>query len=272
MAQQTEPVPEEPKGILAEDLLNLIAYNRFVLAQDLAEALNITFEQNDEGTRKLSQAVKSDEMRTFLRTPTVSSTLAINANFEEPSTLSPLSFLDSQVAQILFSSNDSILLIYFCSLHAESWDPRASATGLIASLAGQLLSYPNLTFDLSFIDSEKEQLLEQDDFCVLMQLFLCLLHQLPSDVRIFCIIDEISVYETLERQEDTKKLLATLLLEVIGKQREYNLPAFKLLLTDGCSSGVGTIVGMENVLELNEDGEAEDEEVSEVVGRVFEEL
>jgi hypothetical protein len=257
--------------MLAEDLLNLIAYNRFVLAQDLAEALSIKFEPDDEGTRKLSQAVKSDQLRTFLRTPTVSSTLAINANSEEPSILSPLSFLDSQVAQILFS-NDSILLIYFCSLHAESWDPRASATGLIASLAGQLLSYPNLTFDLSFIDSEKEQLLEQDDFCALMQLFLSLLHQLRSDVHIFCIVDEISVYETLERQEDTKKLLATLLREVIGKQREYNLPAFKLLLTDGCSSGVDMIVGMENVLDLSEDGEGEDGEVSEVVGRVFKEL
>lgn len=255
VAQPTEPALEELEGILAKDLLNLIAYNSFVVAQDLAEALNVTLEPDEKDMRKLSQAVKSDELRTFLRTPTVSSALAINANSEEPSTLSPLSFLDGQVAQMLFVPNDPILLIYFCSLHAESWDPRASASGLIASLIGQLLSYPNLTFNVSFIDSDMEQLLEQDDFLALVQLFLSLLYQLPSDACVLCIVDEVSVYETPERQEDMRKLLATLVRQVIRKQTESNLLVFKLLLTDGGSSGVETIVGMENVLELTEDGE-----------------
>jgi hypothetical protein len=267
-----EPAPEAPEGILAKDLLNLIAYNSFVLAQDLAEVLNIRLEPDSKGMRQLSEAVNSNELRTFLRTPTVSSVLAINANSEETSDPSPLSFLDGQLAQMLLSPSDPILLVYFCSLHAESWDPRASATGLIASLVGQLLSYPNLTFDVSFVDSEMEQLLEEDDFQTLVQLFLSLVHQLPSNAYVFCILDEVSVYETPERKDDMRKLLATLVRQVIGKQTESNLPVFKLLLTDGGSSGVETIVGMENMLELSEDGEEEDREALEVVGSVFEEL
>jgi hypothetical protein len=258
--------------MLAKDLLNLIAYSSSIPAQDLDEAIHFTLQPEDEGTHRLTQAAKSDELRTFLRTPTLSSALAIHANSSDTTILSPLSLLGAQLAQILFSANTPIVLVYFCSLQAEAWDPRSNATGLIASLTGQLLSYPSQTFDLSFVDSEVAQLLEQDDFPQLVQLFLSLLHQLPPDAYVFCFIDEVSVNETPEREEDMRKLLATLVRQVIGRQEEDGLPVFKLLLMDGRSSRVGEIVGVENVLELSEDGEGEDVEAVDVARGVFEEL
>ena len=252
----------------AEDLLNLIAYNTFISVQDLQDVIHSTL--SPEGNNLVAQAAKSDELHTFLHTPTVSGVLAIHANASDPPTLSPLSFLSSQLTQFLFFAESPIVLVYFCSLHAQGWDPRAGATMLIASLVGQLLDYPGLAFDLSFVDDEAAQLLEDDDFPELVQLFLSLLHQLPPDMSIFCFIDEVSVYETLERQGNMRKLLATLVKQVIDRQEEDGLPAFKLLLTDGKSTMVGDIVQVDNVLDLDEDLHEDDLDTEEVVGRAFE--
>lgn len=266
---EVELDPEEAPDMTVEELLNLIAYNSITPSQDLEEALDSAPEPDSKGVRRLAQAVKSDEFRAFLSTPSTSSVLLVHANYEDPYTLSPLSFLDGQVAQMLYSTNTPILLFYFCSLHSESWDPRVGAIGLLASLIGQLLSYPELSFDLSFIDDEMKDLLEQDDFVALVQLFLTVLHQLPQDAYVFCIIDEVSVYETPDRQENMRKLLATLVRQVVMKQRDEDLPSFKLLLTDGGNSTVDNIVGVENVLELSPDDDEEDVDVSGTIGRVL---
>jgi hypothetical protein len=218
----------------------------------------------------VTHVAKSDALRKFLQTPTKSSVLAIHANLSDVDTVTPLSFLDAHLMKLLLSSEKSIVLAYFCSLHAEVGSPRANARGLVASLVGQLLDYPSLRFNLSFIDEEMTELLKGDDLVQLVQLFLCLLQQLPSDAAVFCFIDEVTFYETSERKDETRTLLVTFVKQVINKQRDMGLPVFKLLLTDGRSSMVGKIIGEENVLDVLEDFGKDNDDPEDAILEAFE--
>jgi hypothetical protein len=262
-APELTPSQLAQDSISSEDLLNLIAYNSFSSLQDLQRALDFTLSAKESNL--INQAMTSEELQNFLRVPSTSSALSINANFADSGELSPLSFLSAQLSSILLSSENIVVLFYFCSLNTVSANPLANAKGLVSSLAGQLLENPNLSFDLSFVDEQMAQSLAQDDFVELVQLFLHLIHQLPSDLTVVCFIDEVSVYETPERRDQMQKLLATLVNQVIRKQESDDLVAFKMLLTDGNNSMAGDIIGSENVLDLQDDFDGEEVDPTNMV-------
>lgn len=114
---------------------------------------------------------------------------------------SPISLLCATLARSLVDVQSAICLQFFCGLHTSSNDSLSGPQGLIRSLILQLLLCCN--FDLRFINSrtsrDQIQSYELDHLC---ELFRKLLHQIPIDQVVFCIIDSISLYERAEWRQD----------------------------------------------------------------------
>ena len=127
------------------------------------------------------------------------------------------------------NANDVIALSYFCGLHAEIWDPKANASGMMTAIVSQLLSVSDTKYDLSFVDDRMYERIEKDDCRTLCILFLHLMDQLPQNKIVFCFIDSISIYETDERAKDTRLVLSTL-THFIKEQKDGAF--FKLLVTE----------------------------------------
>lgn len=124
-----------------------------------------------------------------------------NSNSVALSRISPISLLCATLARSLEDVQSAICLQFFCGLHTSSNDSLSGPQGLVRSLISQLLSFGN--FDLAFINSrtsrDRIQSYELDHLC---ELFRELLHQIPIDVTVFCIIDSISLYERDEWNHD----------------------------------------------------------------------
>lgn len=145
---------------------------------------------------------------------------------------SPISLLCATLARSLVDMQSAICLQFFCGLHTSSNDSLSGPHGLIRSLISQLLSYYN--FDLGFINSrifrDRIQNLEMDRLC---ELFRTLLHQIPIDKAVFCIIDSISLYERTEWRQDICFVVHK--LREITEIVELNA-VFKLFITSSSRS------------------------------------
>ncbi|KAL9119792.1 MAG: hypothetical protein Q9187_003655 [Circinaria calcarea] len=240
----------KPKGVPSEEMIALLIYRPDHIIQDLEECCIFGEMMGEEEKEQASRATRSDQLRKFLTESSQSRALLINGNFDDPNPTSSLSFLLAKISLTYSDAKDVIVLSYFCSLHADVFDPRANAIGMMISLVGQLLSYPGLDFDLTFMDEELCNLIERDDCKALCTVFLHLIAQLARLKLVFCFIDSISIYETDTRVEDTELVLSTLTNLV----SQDGGAIFNLLVTDPgrslCASRY--ITEDEEVLEMDD--------------------
>lgn len=146
--------------------------------------------------------------------------------------ISPISLLCATLARSLEDVQSAICVQFFCGLHTSSYDSLSGPQGLVRSLISQLLSFGN--FDLAFINTrtsrDRIQSYELDHLC---ELFRELLHQIPIDVTVFCIIDSISLYERHEWNHDICFVVRK--LREITEAVELNA-VFKLFIASSCRS------------------------------------
>ncbi|KAH0565034.1 hypothetical protein GP486_001573 [Trichoglossum hirsutum] len=218
------------EGIVVEELIAVLMYNADIPARDLEECRDFSGMMSRKEINRAFQAMRSVELQEWLTDSTKSRVLLINGNGPDPTVLiSPLSVLLAMLSHAYENSRRAVVLSHFCSLHADTWDPKANATGMIISLIGQLLSYQGLEFNLSSFDDDFCQSIEDDDLEMLCIMFLRLVKQLPRTKIVFCLIDTISVYETKDRLVKTARVLSTLTHLVANRRKG---PIFKLLVTD----------------------------------------
>lgn len=142
------------------------------------------------------------------------------------------------------------IVYFFCGTHNTSGDSLGGPAGLVRSLIAQLLTLRK--FDIDFIRfGPWNERIQRNDLAVLCAVFRELVTQLPDTI-LFCIIDEVSLFETDQWRSQMLEVMRSLTLlagdEILGA-------VFKLLVTSpGVSKDAKTIVLPQCCIEIFEDG------------------
>lgn len=234
----------EPDSLTNPQIISLIAYNEETAATDVdrccSEGEAMSFSDKD----RASYVARSSQLQSWLLRTRMSSALLILGNTTQSTAFfSPLSYLVAQVARLYSDTEATATISFFCGLHYESWkDPQANATGLVISLLGQLLSNSRFEpwFDLSFIDDELKEQLNNKDIEALCDLFKTLILQIKEPIVLLTCIDMLSTYETRQHLEETTVVMEMLMELVQETERQQPWAeeegtaklVFKLLVTD----------------------------------------
>ncbi|KAJ5483321.1 hypothetical protein N7530_002567 [Penicillium desertorum] len=233
------PKPEEPL-ITTEGLLHLLAFDETKVASDRGTNVHPS-KFNKRECQKLPFIMRSAQFQNWIN-KTEGKTPPYSIAYES-------------------APNPKVLILtHFCSLHTEI-GPRAGATGLIASLIGQLLSYDShrVQFDLSQITEHALLRIEEFSLKRLCWLFEMLIAQVKKGVTIICIIDNISSYEMDEAVRDLERLVRRLQTWVIQANQTSSKPRMKLLITDtNQTTRVYRYFQQDDILDLEGDGESGD--------------
>jgi hypothetical protein len=157
--------------------------------------------------------------------------------------ISTTSFLCAETAHLLESVKRTVVLSYFCGLHAApASGTRADAKDLMASLLGQLLEYQTtMLFQDASIEScllEGPKSRKLSGICEILE---ALILKMPEDWSVVCFIDGIDFYETAQRVEGTLEAIR-FLLKLIRKLKKHGGPTLKLMVT---AAKMSLVVGKE---------------------------
>ncbi|KAH6687816.1 hypothetical protein F5X68DRAFT_261159 [Plectosphaerella plurivora] len=151
--------------------------------------------------------------------------------------LSPLSVLAATLASMRQVSPDLVILSHFCGLHASPGDDLAGPRGMLRAIVSQavLLLKDRHCANPGVAVAADEALLNgiaQRDVESLCEVLEALLGQLGPQVAVFCVLDNVSEYETSLRGWDDE------LCNVVGRLRQMTErmrwgPRLKVLLTAG---------------------------------------
>lgn len=246
----------------AKKFLNLLKYDPETRQRDLKTCLQLGYTLDEQAKTRASTMVQSDKFRIWLAEDASSRSLLVNAHLdlEAAEAHSPLSAVDAELVKAFQDPASVYVVEYFCSLHTENIDPsRASSSiGMMASLVGQLLMRMldnEIEVDLSFLGKADLKRVENDDLDILCILFRELTLQLPAKALLLCVLDEVSLYETLSLGKDTDAVMRRL-TRLTAKPMEA---VFKLLVTcRGRSLDFQQYFEDIDILDLQEDTEVDD--------------
>ncbi|KAL3420932.1 hypothetical protein PVAG01_07377 [Phlyctema vagabunda] len=156
---------------------------------------------------------RNKKFRAWLVEDSTSRALLVNGYNDEVSDFeSPFSFLCAQVITMFEHTDSALVVSFFCRCHTGYDDSLIApgATGLISSLAGQLISQmqsKGVSPDLSFLDDEDCHRIKRGDIDTLCFLFRKLVLQLPREKILICALDEISLYESPDKRAETDRVM-----------------------------------------------------------------
>jgi hypothetical protein len=146
--------------------------------------------------------------------------------------ISTTSFLCAETAHLLDSVEKTVVLSYFCGLHAAPvLGTRCDAKDLMVSLLGQLLEYQttglfqDASMEARLLEGPKSRKL--GGICEILE---ALVLKMPEDWSIVCFIDGIEFYETAQRVEGTLEAIR-FLLKLIKKLKKHGGATLKLMVT-----------------------------------------
>lgn len=160
------------------------------------------------------QIVKTQLFRTWVVSPT-SAKLLVHGNFSGTKYTSALSLFCGTLTETLRAKEGFYSLIFFCGLHLhlkdeEDTEPHIGTVAMIKSLIAQLLHQHR--FDTSTLPHDSNPLYFHDtNIGQLCALFGWLVHQLPEDITLFCLIDGIEYFERDKFINDMPTVLAYIL-------------------------------------------------------------
>lgn len=229
LSRQLEATPHHSQMLISQQqLLDIFAVDSGNAVHDMELAIRQSMALDPSSQGQAYALLRSREFNIWLKSGT-SRVLLVNGNSTSALTnrTSPISLICATLVQSLVDVQSVVCVQFFCGLHSSGNDSLSGPRGLMRSLISQLLLIQN--FDLGFISSRSYR--DQIHDCELGHLcglFQTLVHQIPIDTVVFCVIDGISLYERLDWREET--------CYVVGKVREIaESPAlnaiFKLLLT-----------------------------------------
>lgn len=248
----------------AKSLLDVLRYNPDVVLKDTEMCLSLGDALAEADKARAAALIKNSTFKNFV-TSTSSSTLLVNGNEDLSSAegVSPLSLVAARLAQISEKNETpkSLTLRYFCAEH-NPYDTEhqtsSPAETMMASLTGQLISHMlsrSIEVDLSFLSQENWGLLGNLNLKIICTVFLELLNQLPTKTIVFCILDEVSLYDTGVPKQGTDAVIRRLVRRVKASDEVI----LKLLVTcRGRALDIGEhFTG--NTLDLDEEVEVEDD-------------
>lgn len=182
-------------------------YDQISPVLDIELCLKLADDLDPVAIDRASWVVGTEEFQSWLKESKDSRAILINGNSDPLENTSPLSLFCAHLTHLFVSAKSVIVVSYFCGLHADLiTDSRTNAQGMMISLIGQLLlqsKQKKVHFDLSFLVRKKTQLLAKEgDLKTLCDIFQTLVTQLPKNRIIFCVIDGISLYESMDGDTD----------------------------------------------------------------------
>ncbi len=151
---------------------------------------------------------------------------------------SPVSYFSSSLVEVLSGANRIIKLYFFCSRHVASNQDVKGPRGLVRSLLAQLLQmvlrrWPNKPMEVEELESLRGEcradVISTENLC---QVFRRLLHHIPRQTAVFCIIDDVSRFERDEWYGDYASLM-NMLSSIVS---EPGTVRFKVLMTSPTKS------------------------------------
>lgn len=145
--------------------------------------------------------------------------------------ISPLSVLSAIFASM--NKNPRFLVLtYFCGLHTNISDSMSGCCGMLRGLVAQLIANQRHDYQNTRVCVADDFLyaIAQHDLDALCRLFQALLKGIHPDVTIYCIIDDVSQFETTLGGWGEELTRVVYMLQMLSRQRR-GYPTFKVLLT-----------------------------------------
>ena len=175
---------------------------------------------NPAAKDRVNFVLKSPQLVRWLMEPT-SAALLINGHSDSPSFVSPMSHFCAFLAESL-KKERTPTCIFFCGLRCSK-NSASDARDLVKGLIAQLMS--RFEFDFSFLKGKKpKKLREPKKLCWILQEMVGML---PEGTQVFWIVDDVSLFESRNRADDTNCVFAELLRII----REENRAVVKFLVT-----------------------------------------
>lgn len=208
--------------------------NPLFLVNDLGLVLRASNAIGHNGLSRGAWLLNMDRFKIWAQIPNSSSDLVlVDGHLGEycRGKISPLSVLSAIFASMNKNSH-FMILTHFCGLHTSMADQMSGCRGMIRSLIAQLIvnqrSYSRST--KVCLDDELLHAIAQHDLEALCQLFQALLNEVHPDVTIYCVIDDVSQFETTLGGWGEELYRVVHMMQTLSRQRRCG-PAFKVLLT-----------------------------------------
>lgn len=198
----------QKRGMILESLqlLELLAVNHTKIAEDLTSMLRLSRNADLSYHNRGSLLSRSPKFQNWL-TSTSPIFLLVDGNGNSAiERTSAMTIVSALLAESL--SGEGVACIHhFCGQHRTRDDDLSGPSGLLRALLTQLFNLH--TFRIGFTNNTEYHELQQFDTIRLCALFSELIMDLPPGFVLVCIIDGVSLYETLDWAEDLRTLLET---------------------------------------------------------------
>lgn len=212
----------------AQTLLHLLGIPDISISDlQRVKQLGSTLSQSDK--RKGDQIPQRELFRQWMGSLKPSK-LLIHGSFRGSRAISPLSLLTATLTEALRADQVSFVsLVFFCGCHIDQ-DENTTSGGivLIKVLISQLLqqrAHMNISPSPWELNPDR---ISEGDLHQLCQLFKILVHHLPREITLFCLIDGMVYYEREEFIDEMQYVLAEILGLVVDPTVQANV---KILIT-----------------------------------------
>jgi hypothetical protein len=212
-------------------LLRLV--DPFFLAKDLELVLRASNSLKDQGLSRAAWLLNAPRFQRWAQVNTGSSDLLlVNGHLGDYclGKISPLSVLSATFAS-MDKAPSLITLTHFCGLHTGLSDPMNGCTGLMLSLVAQLVVYrqEDNNANQAWIEDALLEAAVSRNLGALCHLFQVLLEQVPPHMTVYCVIDDISQFETTLGGWDEELSYVVRRLQYLTRRRRGSV--LKVLMT-----------------------------------------
>ncbi|ORY70362.1 uncharacterized protein BCR38DRAFT_481495 [Pseudomassariella vexata] len=239
------PAPSMP----LEELFDILHIDLGVVGDQLMEVVNKSNAFEPNAMRQASWLLRHKNFKYWLASPQ-SGTLLVDGfcGDQRIGRHAPISSVSGTLAvglpKIRSGERSSCyVLCYFCGLNSYPDNESSGPTQIVRSLLAQLIASLRggaKNLDLSFIaaDADLHQDLMHHNISGLLHIFRGIVSQLPYSTVLYCIIDDLSSFETDDRnwRNDLRYLVNQLRSLIDDLMRQPGKPAFKLLMTSSHKS------------------------------------
>ncbi|KAI5458936.1 hypothetical protein BGZ63DRAFT_268525 [Mariannaea sp. PMI_226] len=245
----------------AQNLLDLIHFDPATVSKDIETCLRNGDAMDEQGKAKAAALIQNRVFKDFMTSNSQSESLLVNGNEDLSSSegMSPLSLVAARLALIANQAESTYAMSYFCAEHLPYGDtsPVPLLSTLVATLVGQLTTQlldQKRDIDLSFLDEFDWKHLKKMKLKTLCTTLEELTRQIPENSVVFCILDEMTLYETGLLRQDTDAVVRRL----TRLTRRTQTVTFKFLITCRGRALEFSQYFQGHILEMSDSAEADD--------------
>ncbi|OQE10024.1 hypothetical protein PENVUL_c005G05573 [Penicillium vulpinum] len=218
----------QQKYLRAQDkALKALDYDSSIVPHDIATSVQEVWRLPRVDQDRILAIIHSTKLKSWI-IAAQSSALFINCNSNSSGSEKISSFTLAKLVEsvVSYDSDHTISLSWFCGAHRGRGDQERGVVGLMRSLISQLLiAYPE--FDVQTLGRISQ--VQPGDVDALCEIFYHLVHQLSSEIVVFCVIDSITTFELGTTYLDESELAVSQLVQIV-QANTYSC-VFKLLFS-----------------------------------------